>query len=277
MKSTLFAVLGAAAVIGVVMTGSADAAGKAKKPEYQDWSFAGPFGTYDRGALQRGFKVYREVCASCHAIELVAFRNLMEPGGPEFSEDEVKAIAAEYTIIAADPDEFGDEVERPGVPADRFPSPWRNAEESASANGGAAPPDLSLITKARAVERGFPNFVFDIFTQYQEQGPDYVHGLLTGYASDEPNDDGTYPNPYFLAGDAIRMAPPLVEGIVTYDDGTPETVEQYSLDVTHFLAWTAEPKLEERKALGLKTMVFLIIFAGLLYATKRRVFSSVAH
>lgn len=265
----------AAALVGLAFTSGAEAAGKSKQPAYQDWSFAGPFGHYDRGALQRGFKVYQEVCAACHSLDLIAFRNLVEPGGPEFTEDQIKSLAAEYTVIDAEPDADGEEVERPARLSDRFPSPWANVQQAQASNGGAYPPDFSLIAKARAVERGFPNFVFDVFTQYQEQGPDYIHALLTGYTSDEPNDEGTYDNPYYIGGPALKMAPPLSEGLVTYDDGSPETVEQYASDVTHFLMWAAEPKLEQRKAMGLKVMIFLIIFAGLLYATKRRIYASV--
>lgn len=276
MKSLLTTALVGIAALGVSL-GSAEAAGKypEKKPEYQDWSFAGPFGTYDRAALQRGFKVFKEVCSACHSADLLAFRNLSQPGGPEFTEDQIKTMAAdEYTVVDAEPDEDGEPVERPAVLADRWPSPWANANQAKASNGGAYPPDFSLLAKARAVERGFPNFVFDVFTQYQEQGPDYLYALLTGYPTDEPNDEGTYDNPYFIAGKALAMAPPLSEGIVAYDDGAPETVEQYSKDVVEFMMWVAEPKLEERKSIGLKVMIFLIIFAGLLYMTKRRVFAA---
>ncbi len=266
----------ATALLGLATTGAKAAGGHhVEKPAYQDWSFAGPLGHYDRGALQRGFKIYHEVCSSCHSIELLAFRNLIEKGGPEFSEDEIKAIAADWNtaIIDAEPDENGDPVERQPILADKIPGPWANPEQGAASNGGAYPPDFSLIAKARAVERGFPNFVYDIFTQYQEQGPDYIVGLLTGYEGSEPLDNGTYANKHFIGGPSLKMAPPLSEGLVAYDDGTPETVEQYAKDVTHFLMWAAEPKLEARKSMGLKVMIFLIIFALLLYATKRRVFS----
>lgn len=267
----------AAVFVGLgITTVHAAGAHKVKQPAYQDWSFAGPFGHYDRGALQRGFKVYQEVCSSCHSIGLVAFRNLIEKGGPEFTEDQIKQIAADWntTVIDADPDEDGEPVERQPKLSDKIPGPWANEQQARASNAGAYPPDFSLIAKARAVERGFPNFVFDVFTQYQEQGPDYLYALLTGYTSDEPQDDGTYANPYFISGPSLVMAPPLSEGIVTYDDGSPETVEQYSKDVSEFLMWAAEPKLEERKSLGFKAMIFMIIFAGLLYATKRRVFAA---
>ena len=247
------------------------------KPEELSWSFAGPFGTYDKGQLQRGFKIYKEVCAACHSMNLVPFRALEALG---YSEAQVKAVAAEYTVEDG-PDGNGDMFERAAIPSDHFPSPFPNAEAAAAANGGAAPPDFSLIAKARAVERGFPTFIFDIFTQYAESGPDYIHALLTGYDETPPEGmeipEGTYYNPYFIAGKSLAMAPPLSEGIVTYEDGTPETVDQYASDVAAFLMWAAEPHLEERKKLGFRVMVFLILFAGLVYLTKRKVWSEVAH
>lgn len=266
----------AAVFTGVAATGAYAAGGHhVKQPAYQDWTFAGPFGHYDRGRLQRGFKVYHEVCSSCHSIGLVNFRNLIEPGGPEFSEAQIKQIAADWntTVIDAEPDEDGELVERQPKLSDKIPGPWANEQQARASNGGAYPPDFSLIAKGRAVERGFPNFVFDVFTQYQEQGPDYIHALLTGYTSDEPGEDGGYANPHFLGGPSLKMAPPLSDGQVSYDDGAPETLDQYSLDITEFLMWAAEPKLEQRKSTGFVVMVFLVIFAGLLYATKRRVFA----
>ena len=246
------------------------------KPQEMDWSFAGPFGTYDKGQLQRGFKVYREACAACHSMKLVAFRNLEALG---FSDAQVKAIAADYTITDG-PNADGEMFERPGIPADRLPSPFPNEEAAAASNNGAAPPDFSLIAKARAVERGFPTFVFDIFTQYAQSGPDYIHALLTGYQ--EPPEgkevpDGTYYNPYFIAGKSIAMAPPLSDGVVTYDDGAPETVDQYSRDISAFMMWAAEPHMEARKRTGFSVMVFLLIFAGLVYLTKRKVWHELAH
>ncbi len=246
------------------------------KPQEMDWSFAGPFGTYDKGQLQRGFKVYREACAACHSMNLVAFRNLEALG---FSDAQVKAIAADYTITDG-PDADGEMFERPGVPADRIPSPFPNEEAAAASNNGAAPPDFSLIAKARAVERGFPTFVFDVFTQYAQSGPDYIHALLTGYQ--EPPEgkevpEGNYYNPYFIAGTSLAMAPPLMDDLVTYDDGSPQTVEQYARDVSAFLMWAAEPHLEERKKIGFRVMIFLLIFAGLVYLTKRKVWTEVAH
>lgn len=250
-----------------------------KKPDLLDWSFAGVFGRYDQAQLQRGLQVYREVCSSCHGLEYVAFRNLAGPDGLGYSEEQVRTLAAEYTMVDG-PDEFGDMFERPGIPADRFPDPFPNAQAAAAANGGAAPPDLSLMAKARGVSRGPFWTVIDFFTQYQEAGPNYITALLSGYedapAGDEPS-VGTYYNPYFLAGSTIAMAPPLFDGAVTYNDGTPETVSQYSRDVSAFLMWTAEPHMGPRKRLGFQVMVFLFVFAGLMYLTKKRVWSKVAH
>lgn len=247
------------------------------KPVPQDWSFAGPFGTYDRGQLQRGLKVYREACAACHSMNLVAFRSLEALG---YSEAQVKTLAAEYTIQDG-PNGDGDMFERPGIASDHFPAPFPNHEAAAAANNGAAPPDFSLVAKARAVERGFPQFVFDIFTQYAEGGPDYIYGLLTGYEEKAPEgitiQDGTYYNPHYIGGPALAMPPPLSEGQVTYDDGSPETVDQYAHDVSAFLMWAAEPHLEARKKTGFVVMIFLLVFAGLVYLTKRKVWANEAH
>ena len=246
------------------------------KPHEMDWSFAGPFGTYDKGQLQRGLKVYKEVCAACHSMELVAFRTLEGLG---YSEAQVKAFAAEYTVQDG-PNADGEMFERPGLPSDHFPSPFPNKEAAAASNNGAAPPDFSLIAKARGVERGFPTFVFDIFTQYAEGGPDYIYSLLTGYQEPPAGTEvaeGTYYNPYFIAGKSLAMAPPLSDGQVTYDDGAPQTVDQYSRDVAAFLTWAAEPHLEDRKKTGFQVLVFLAVFGVLVYLTKRKVWSEVAH
>jgi ubiquinol-cytochrome c reductase cytochrome c1 subunit len=250
------------------------------KPVEQDWTFAGPFGYYDKGQLQRGLKVYKEVCSACHSMNLVSFRTLGGDGGLGYSESQVKAFAAEYEV-PAEPNSDGEIVNRKAIPSDYFPSPFPNVEAAAAANNGAAPPDFSLIAKARAVERGFPTFVFDIFTQYAEGGPDYIYNLLTGYGKEPPAGmeiaDGTNYNPYFISGKALAMAAPLADDQVTYDDGAPQTVDQYARDVAAFLMWTAEPHLEERKATGFKVLVFLLIFAGLLYFTKKKVWASVPH
>ena len=247
------------------------------KPTEEDWTFAGPFGTYDRAQLQRGLKVYKEVCSACHSMELVAFRSL---GALGYSDAQVRALAAEYTVQDG-PNADGDMFERPAIASDRFPSPFPNVAAAAAANNGAAPPDFSLIAKARGVERGFPTFVFDIFTLYAENGPDYIHALLTGYGHEPPAGmeiaEGTYYNPYFIAGKSLAMAPPLSDDQVTYDDGSPQTVDQYARDVSAFLMWAAEPHLEARKQTGFSVMVFLVLFAGLVYLTKRRVWANVAH
>lgn len=247
------------------------------KPQQMEWSFAGPFGTYDKAQLQRGLKVYKEVCSACHSMDLVAFRTLEDLG---YSEAQVKAFAAEYTIEDG-PNDDGDMFERPGIPSDHFTSPFPNHQAAAAANGGAAPPDFSLIAKARGVERGFPTFIFDIFTQYAENGPDYIHALLTGYDEEPPEGmeiaEGTHYNPYFIGGKSLAMAPPLSDDQVTYDDGAPQTVDQYSRDVSAFLMWAAEPHLEDRKKTGFRVIVFLILFAGLMYATKRRVWANIPH
>ncbi len=246
-------------------------------PHELSWSFEGPFGTYDKGQIQRGFKVYREVCAACHSMSLVAFRMLEHLG---YSEEQVKAVAAEYTVTDG-PNGDGDMFERPAIPSDYFPSPFPNTQAAAASNGGAAPPDFSLLAKARVVERGFPRFVFDVFTQYAEGGPDYIYSLLTGYGLEPPAGmevpEGTYYNPYFIAGKSLAMPPPLSDGQVTYDDGAPETLDQYSKDVSAFMMWAAEPHMEDRKRTGFRVMIFLVIFAGLIYLTKRKVWHEIAH
>ncbi|MCR5855569.1 cytochrome c1 [Mesorhizobium sp. J428] len=248
-----------------------------KKPVEMDWSFAGPFGTYDKGQLQRGLKVYKEVCAACHSMKRVPFRALEELG---YNEAQVKAFAAEYEVQDG-PNADGEMFTRPGIPSDYFPSPFPNDEAAAASNGGAVPPDFSLIAKARAVERGFPTFVFDIFTQYAESGPDYIHALLTGYDETPPEGmeiaEGTHYNPYFIAGKSLAMPKPINDDAVTYDDGAPQTVDQYSRDVSAFLMWAAEPHLEARKQTGFNVMVFLVLFAGLVYMTKRKIWAAVPH
>lgn len=274
--------LGIVASCGLAMAQAADHAVEPthfpiKKPVEQDWSFAGPFGTYDRGQLQRGLKVFKEVCAACHSMDLVAFRTLEDLG---YDDGQVRALAAEYEVQDG-PNADGEMFMRPAGPSDHFPAPFANNAAAAAANGGAAPPDLSLMGKARTVERGFPLFVFDIFTQYAEGGPDYVHALLTGYDEEPPEGmeipEGTYYNPYFIAGKSIAMPNPLVDDGVTYDDGAPQTVEQYSRDVSAFLMWAAEPHMEARKLTGFRVMIFLLLLAGLVYLTKRKVWAAVPH
>lgn len=246
------------------------------KPREQEWSFAGPFGKYDRGQLQRGLKVYTEVCAACHSMNLVAFRTLGDLG---YSEAQVKTFAANYEVQDG-PNADGEMFARPAIPSDHFPSPFPNKEAAAAANNGAAPPDFSLIAKARGITRGFPQFVIDIFTQYQEGGPDYIYSLLTGY-QDPPAGvevaEGTHFNPYFANAAALAMAAPLSDDQVTYDDGAPQTVDQYAHDVSAFLMWAAEPHLEARKRTGFMVMVFLVIFTGLIYLTKKSVYANKEH
>lgn len=272
----------AAVILGAGATGAAAAAESGHAGphiERLEWSFAGPFGAYDPAQLQRGFKVYREVCSACHGLKRIAFRNLGEPGGPLFGEAQVKQLASEYQIVDG-PNDEGEMFERPGRPSDRFPSPYPNDQAARAAQGGALPPDLSLIAKARAVTRGFPWFVLDAVTQYQEQGPDYIHALLTGYQEPPAGVEvatGMHYNPNFISGSQLAMPPPLSDDLVEYPDGAPQTVDQYATDVAAFMMWAAEPKLDERKQIGFKAMIFMVVFAGLLYFTKRKLWSKVDH
>lgn len=312
-------IVAAAAALAIPGTAVA-AAGKGKAPADKHWSWDGPFGSYEQAAMQRGFQVYREVCANCHSMKLIAFRHLGEEGAPFYLEEcpaelrlpdsvdcsdpaqnpIVKSLAAEYTITDG-PDEFGDMFERPGLPADYLPAPFANEQQATMANGGAYPPDQSLIVKAR------PN------------GANYIYSLLVGYPEgdlevlDVP--PGQYYNPYYpgdtlglmkeeyvdeeghvltekvaevtdekyissdgvIYGGAFKMAQPLYDGMVTYEDGSPETVEQYASDVVAYLQWAAEPKLEARKGMGTFVMAYLFVFAGITYASYRQVWSNVEH
>ncbi len=248
-----------------------------KDPPRLSWSFAGPFGTWDKAQLQRGLKVYTEVCSNCHSLNLVAFRNLAALG---YSDAQVKSFAAQHQVEDG-PNSQGEMFKRPGKPNDYFPAPFANDQAAAYANGGAAPPDFSTIAKARAVESGFPGFIFDIFTMYTTKGPDYVHALLTGYGQKPPKGvtvpDGMYYNPYFHSAVALRMPPPLSDGIVKYTDGTPETVDQYSKDIAAFQMWAAEPHMIQRKQTGFVVIVFMLIFAALIYMTKKAIYSRIEH
>ncbi|MCL2452684.1 MAG: cytochrome c1 [Alphaproteobacteria bacterium] len=235
-------------------------------PPRQEWTFSGFFGHYDQAQLQRGFQVYREVCANCHSLKLVAFRNLADPGGPAFSEAQVKALAAQYQIKDG-PNDAGEMFERPGRPSDYFPWNFQNPE-AARAALGAVPPDMSLLAKARSYERGFPQFLIDPFIQYQEQGPDYIYAILNGYTNDnDPNWNA------YMPGHKIAMPMPLSDGAVDYSDGSPKTVPQYAKDVAAFLMWAAEPKLEDRKRLGFGVLIFLSVYALLLFAAKKQIWS----
>jgi ubiquinol-cytochrome c reductase cytochrome c1 subunit len=240
------------------------------------YSFEGPFGHFDRGQLQRGYKVYKEVCAACHSMNLVHFRNLDQPGGPGFSEEQVKALAATFTVKDG-PGSDGEMFDRPALPADKFPAPFANAEAARAANGGALPPDLSLIAKARAGWMGTVNQLV-----HGLGGPEYVFSVLTGY--EEPSEElqkeqpeGKYYNPYFASGHWIGMPPPLTDGQVTFDDGAPNTVADMSRDVSAFFAWAAEPKMEERKSMGFSVITYLAIFALLLFLVKQKIWARVDH
>lgn len=256
MRSLKRAGLGLAAALGLTLAaGTAWSAGDAPTPPSVNWSFDGPFGTYDRAAMQRGFQVYKEVCASCHALSYVSYRNLEALG---FSEAEVKAIAAEYTVLDG-PNDDGEMFERPALPSDRFVSPFPNPQAARAANGGAMPPDLSLMTKARP------------------DGANYLNAVLTGYREPPAGVEvpaGQYYNLYF-PGHFIAMPPPLSEGQVEFADGTPATVEQMSRDVTQFLAWAAEPKMEDRKRLGVKVLIFVAIMTFVFYLAKRKAWRDV--
>jgi ubiquinol-cytochrome c reductase cytochrome c1 subunit len=229
--------------------------------EKQDWSFSGIFGTYDRGALQRGYQVYQQVCAACHSINLMSYRNLSQPGGPEFTKAQVKALAAEADVQDG-PNDDGEMFDRPGRPSDRFVSPFPNEEAARAANEGAFPLDLSMIVKAR---RDGANYLYSLLTGYEEEAPDGIEVR-----------EGMNYNPYFTGGQ-IAMPPPLSEEAVEYSDGTKPTVENMAKDVVTFLTWVSEPKMEERKTLGFKVLIYLIILAGLLYATTRKLWSGIKH
>src|SRR5664279_2268128 len=226
IRRPIFALVLAGSLAAMAWPASAQLTEQVPPPRLK-WSFAGPFGEYDEAQLQRGFKIYREVCANCHSLDMVSFRNLADPGGPGFSEAQAEAVAAEYKV--KDIDDLGNPVERAGRLADHFPAPFAN-ELAAKATHGVAPPDMSTLAKARGYQRGFPLFVFDIITQFQEQGPDYIAAYITGY--EEPPKgfvlpEGGHYNEYF-PGHNTAMPPPLQAGQVTYDDASPQTVEQYS-------------------------------------------------
>ena len=223
-----------------------------------DWSFKGLTGTFDRASLQRGFQVYKEVCASCHSMQYLSYRNLGEPGGPEFSEQEVKAIAASFEIDDG-PDSQGEMFTRPGKPSDKFKSPYPNTQAAIAANGGAYPPDMSVLVKAR------------------KGGANYIYSVLVGYEDPPPGitlDDGVYYNKY-MSGNKIKMPNNLMDGLVEYADGTVSSVDQMAKDVTTFLAWAAEPELEERHRTGVKVIIYLVLLTTLVYLSMKRIWSRV--
>ncbi len=267
-------------LLGAALSGTATLTACAQEeppnPPMQTWSFAGPFGLYDPQQLQRGFKIYREVCSNCHSLNLLSFRNLADPGGPEFTQAQAAAIAATFQVTDG-PNDQGQMFKRPGKISDNFPPPFANEQAARAALGGGLPPDMSDLAKARSYDEGFPWFIIDAFTMYDAQGPDYIHAIINGYVTapagfSQP--PGTYYNEYF-PGHAIKMPPPLHAGQVQYTDGTPETLDQYGRDVAAFLMWASEPKLDERKRLGFQVMIFLIVFTGLLYFTKKKIWHDV--
>ncbi|MBA4807599.1 MAG: cytochrome c1 [Brevundimonas sp.] len=274
----------AAAAFGLMLAAPALASGGAAHPHSGGFSFDGPFGVYDQGQLQRGYKVYQEVCAACHGMNMMHYRNLGDRHGPFWNpkypnpndNPVVKALAKQVQVPDID-SETGEAIQRDATPADKFRAPYPNATAAAAGNGGAAPPDLSVMAKAR------------------HGGADYIYSLLAGYKAPPAGlqiREGQHYNPYmpgdltpFWTGDPehvppggfIAMPPPLQNGQVTYDDGSPQTVEQYAKDVAAFIAWTSEPKMVERKQAGFGVIIFLLIFAGLTYASYRRIWKGVAH
>jgi ubiquinol-cytochrome c reductase cytochrome c1 subunit len=251
MRRLLFAAAAAAGLAGGAPASAAEGPALAA----QHWSFNGLFGTYDRGALQRGFQVYKDVCAACHALHQVYYRQLAQIG---FSDDQLRQVAADAEITDG-PNDQGEMFTRPGRPTDRVKAPFANEQAARAANNGAYPPDLSMVVKARA------------------GGPDYLHALLTGYhepPADMKMQEGMNYNAVF-PGHQIAMPPPLQPDGVTYADGTRATVDQMARDVTTFLAWASEPEMEVRKRMGVKVILFLIVLTGILYALKRTIWAAV--
>ena len=221
-----------------------------------NWSFKGIFGTFDRASLQRGYQVYQEVCSGCHSAQHLSYRNLSEKGGPEFSVEEAKAIAAQFEVEDG-PNSDGEMFMRPGRLSDKFVKPYPNVEASTAANDGAYPPDMSVLAKAR------------------KGGADYIYSLLLGY--EEPPagfeiEEGVYYNKY-MSGNKIKMTAPLSDGLVEYSDGTQSTTAQMAKDITTFLVWTAEPHLESQHRMGFKVIIYLIILLTLVYMSKQKVWS----
>jgi len=246
------------AAIAVIMGAAFAAPVMAEEMEYpkQNWSFEGPFGTYDRASAQRGFQIYKEVCSNCHSMKQVYYRNLEGIG---LEPEQIKAIAASVDVPTIGDD--GAPAERKGIPSDHFKAPYANEKAARAAQNGALPPDQSVIIKAR------------------EGGPDYIYALLTGYEAppaDMKMGDGMNYNKWFN-GHQIAMAAPLTEGRVEYSDGTKPTLEQEARDITTFLAYVANPEMEERKRMGVRVVLFLAFLSCVTYAVKRQIWSDVKH
>ncbi len=254
MRSIAVAACAAILGLGLIAPRAPAAAAEGAALPQQSWSFDGIFGRYDNAAIQRGFQVYTEVCSSCHGLKYFAFRNLLDVG---FGEDQAKSVAAEFEVEDG-PDADGEMFTRSAILSDYMPSPFANDNAARASNNGALPPDLSLITKARM------------------HGNNYLFALMTGYEEEAPEGfelaDGMNYNHYFV-GNQIAMPPPLSDDAVEYVDGTQASVEQMSADVTHFLAWVAEPHRDASKRIGLKAILFLIVLTALFYATKRKVWA----
>lgn len=253
MRKVIFSALIASGLVGASGAALANEGAELMKHEF---SFNGVFGQYDQAQLKRGFEIFHQVCSNCHGLRLVAYRNLSAVG---LSEDDIKAIAAERETAGPISDD-GEPTTRPGRASDKYIPPFPNEKAAAAANGGAAPPDLSLMAKAR------------------KGGPDYIFSLMQGFEETVPEGhvvpDGKFYNKYFPGGN-ISMPPQLMEDLVTYSDGTKATVPQMAEDITAFLNWTAEPELDARKSLGLKVMIFLAVFTALLYALKRQIWKNI--
>lgn len=323
-KLTLLAA--AAILLSSVAVSGAFAAGGAVHPIQRDWPHDGPFGTFDRAAAQRGFQVYKDICSGCHSLRLLAFRNLQEIG---FSEDQVKAIAGDWNYQVPTTDEYGEPAERAPLPSDRFPGPYANEKMARAANGGALPPDLSLIIKARAdganyvyslLAHGYEDVASeeilgeafaientkrehayedamraynDDLDKYEDKLAAYESAMTDGRQAKEPTKPAAPQEPEevtsvedlgiseaqsfnaFFKDWAIAMAAPLFDEAVEYTDGTPATLDQHASDVAQFLAWAAEPRMEDRKRVGIKVLIFLLVLTVLLYFVKRKVWSDV--
>jgi ubiquinol-cytochrome c reductase cytochrome b/c1 subunit len=279
------AIAAAVATGGSLLAGVALAAEGGPTPPKQKWSFDGMFGSYDRAALQRGYQVYKGVCAACHGLSLVAYRDLRDIG---LTDNQIKDAIKDIQVTDG-PNDAGEMFERPALLSDRFKKPYPNDQAAIAANG-ALPPDLSLLAKARIVEAGSIPVIRSFAAKIRYGGPDYIQGVLTGYKDfaklsaeerkalklPEKLADGQYYNEYFK-GHVIRMPPPLTDGAVTYLDEAPNTAVALAHDVTTFLTWAAEPRMEQRKQTGLKVMLFLLVLAGLMYLVKRKVWANVPH